>query len=248
LASVFSIFSLKAKQKDIKMTQTLDASIPQTIVLDGARLRQILINLVGNSVKFTEQGMISVEAWSEISENTKKLWLRVSDSGKGISPDFVPSLFEAFAQDVNNSSSLLGTGLGLSICRTLTRLMGGDSWLEKTECGKGTSFRIDVQFSLPEISSLEVPGILYEEKEPMVDGKLPRIRILIADDNFVNQKLCIKSLSPIENVELSTCSDGKEALEIVQKEAIQDSNPFDIILMDIQMPKMNGLEANVCNS
>jgi signal transduction histidine kinase/ActR/RegA family two-component response regulator len=194
---------------------------------DGDRLRQILINLVSNAVKFTHQGGVS--ATFEAAD-TGGLRLTVVDTGIGIAEDKIHTLFEKFTQaDGSTTRQYGGTGLGLAICRELSQLMGGQI-SARSEEGKGSTFIVELPF--PRGSAAE------ETEAPAAasDVQQRRVRVLAAEDNSVNQKVLRAIMEPMD-VDLMLVGDGRAAVE-----AWRDS-AFDIVLMDIQMPVMDGITA-----
>jgi PAS domain S-box-containing protein len=233
----FTILSAKAKEKGIYLKTHFDKSLPNYVVGDKSRLRQILLNLVGNAIKFTEQGGVTILInANEEAEGKIRLTFTVSDTGEGIEPEQVEKLFNAFTQaDSSTYRKYGGTGLGLTICKTLVDLMGGNIWVE-SEKGKGSDFNFTIY-----TKTSEAPIIEPSKKfiQPAVDEKLADkypARILLAEDNDINRLLASKLFNRIGYI-IDTASDGKEAFEFVQAKV------YDIVFMDVQMPNMNGLDA-----
>ncbi len=206
---------------------------------DPTRINQVLINLAGNAVKFTEKGSVSVTAAVHKQEGDK-YWIRfdVADTGIGISPDYVDTIFESFTQaGTDIARKFGGTGLGLTISKQLVGLMKGDISVE-SELGKGTKFSVIVPLTE---SANQVPV----EETPIIDDskkkKLAQLKLLLAEDNEFNRMVAedtLKELLP--GVHIDVAVNGQIAVEKVKTGA------YDIVLMDIQMPVMDGVEATKC--
>ncbi|MBQ4833285.1 PAS domain S-box protein [Pseudoalteromonas sp. MMG010] len=223
--SIISTFWLEAKKKNLNLTLKIDDSVHTAYYGDPDRLRQVLTNLIGNAIKFTEKGAVSVEVRTTQNEH---LFFEVNDTGIGIAKDRIKAIFQPFEQaDGTTTRRFGGTGLGTTISKQLVELMGGTINLV-SEVGKGSCF----YFSLP----LE-PG--DENKIDHFDGlhtELPPLRILVVDDIAQNTELLSLLLSRDEH-SITTASNGHEAIAIFKE---QD---FDVILMDIHMPECDGIEA-----
>jgi CheY-like chemotaxis protein len=204
---------------------------------DPLRIGQVLRNLAGNAVKFTSQGKVSVQVRSKPAEGSKAmLSFSVADTGIGIPPDKHRLIFEPFTQaDGSTTRKFGGTGLGLSISAGLVELMGGSIWVE-SEVGRGSTFYftvpVDLVPSTPPTPSA-VPSSANGERAKR------RLHILVAEDNSVNQRLATRLLER-EGHAVTIAGSGEEALEALQRRAPAS---FDLILMDVQMPDMDGLEA-----
>lgn len=239
LAEVSDIVSYPLKGKELKLKLKLDENLPRFIWTDEMRLKQVLINLLNNAVKFTEKGEVSlcVKILENYPKNRKLFRFEVQDTGIGIRKDMQQKIFEAFAQeDGSISKKYGGTGLGLTISNRILKL--GNSALQlKSEPGKGSCFYFDIKLRTSEevAKRAKIPTAEYGLPAPPLNKAY---RILIAEDNKINLLLAqtlIKQISPEATVFEAT--DGKEAVKLYLKE-----KP-DLILMDIQMPNMNGLEA-----
>ena len=194
---------------------------------DGGKLRQVLTNLVSNALKFTSEGAIDLC----VRPAPGGLTFEVRDTGVGIAPDKLEVVFEQFSQaDASTTRRYGGTGLGLSICRELTELMGGELTLESAP-GQGSTFR----FTLPLTAAQATPGPV-PVTAPEAQASSQTLRILAAEDNPTNQLILRALLQPLD-IDLVIVADGRDAVEASM------ATPFDLILMDIQMPEMNGLEA-----
>lgn len=257
---VAHLFEARAKEKGLHLHVHMTADIPPQIIGDELRLRQILSNFVGNAVKFTEQGSITIRAVTgeagkprsetairqqfNISPNSSTMWVRleVSDTGIGISTDKQGVIFESFAQvDGSTTRQYGGSGLGLAINHKLTELMGGTIGIESEE-GKGSTFWVTLPLFVPDMEQYSgVTGDSVPQQEHCAGdsanvGTRPKGRVLLVEDNEVNRKVAIRLLQKL-GYETDVARDGVEAVE---KTA---NHRYDVVLMDIHMPRMDGLEA-----
>jgi CheY-like chemotaxis protein len=206
----------------------IEENVPERIITDSGRLRQILINLVGNAVKFTEQGEIRIHI-SLAPSPPFSLIFKVEDTGIGIARNKFDDLFHSFSQvDSSITRKYGGSGLGLTISDRLIRLMGGSIHVD-SQPGKGSKFT----FSIP--TKPAAGKIISTTPIPLLAEKYP-FRILLAEDNPINQQLVLLILNKM-GYNPDTAENGKEVLTQLQQQ------PYDIIFMDIQMPEMDGLEA-----
>ncbi|MEI9986004.1 MAG: ATP-binding protein [Aliidongia sp.] len=221
---VYDLWSEMANTKGIQFTYTFDPAAPHWVVGDDTRVRQIILNLVGNAVKFTRQGEVCLA----IRAVAGRIEISVSDTGPGISREQGAKLFQLFTQaDVSTTRKFGGTGLGLYICRTLAETMGGEISL-KSRVGQGSRFIA----SLP----LVIAGARIKTEDIRAETSLSGLRILVADDNSINRAVAGAILERA-HAEVVTAEDGAEAL--AQLRAVH----CDLVLMDIHMPKMDGIEA-----
>ncbi|PWB59074.1 MAG: hypothetical protein C3F18_01285 [Nitrosomonadales bacterium] len=233
--------AMRAGQKGLSLNLELAPQVPDTLIGDPGRLRQILINLIGNAIKFTEQGKISVRVKPEyIFEQGVSLHFSVSDTGAGISKDKLQSIFDAFSQaDSSITRKYGGTGLGLSITSRLVEMMNGKIWVESEE-GVGSTFHFTAHYGLSTETVLESQaeptGGLTSLGEHSIAHALT---ILLAEDNIINQRLAVTLLEKAGHV-VKVAQNGREALELWEQEH------FDLVLMDMQMPEMDGIEATQC--
>ncbi len=237
LAEVFrtvsNVLDETARRKGLYLTLAIDPSVPAVLVGDDARLRQVLFNLVGNAVKFTSQGGVSVEAWRvpwPARPDCVRLCIAVSDTGMGIAPDKVRLVFERFTQsDASYSRQHEGAGLGLAIVKRIVELMGGSIIVDSEE-EAGTAMYLTVDL---EGSSRSAP-----EPEPRALGlgDLPPLRILLAEDEPIGQ-MAMRLQLERSGHEVTAVANGLEALQALKERA------FDCVLMDIQMPVLDGVEA-----
>ncbi len=236
LNDVVEIFSEQAEWKEVELAATIAADVPTAVEGDPFRLRQVLLNLLNNALKFTERGKITVGA-SVVCRGSDHVMVRldVSDTGIGITPEALPLVFERFTQaDGSTTRRYGGTGLGLSIARQLTELMGGGIEVESTY-GSGTTFHVTIRLTpfvgqLPESTSA-IPDANSDEM--VAHGA----RLLVVDDSLINREVCSELLACLGYSAVTLANNGTEALAAIDRE------PFDLILMDCQMPEMDGYEA-----
>ncbi|EDP95181.1 ATP-binding protein [Kordia algicida OT-1] len=225
-------FRLKAEEKGLDFSINITNSIPKYIVGDQYRLSQILNNLIGNAIKFTKKGFINVNITAKVLEDkTLQLYFTIEDSGYGIPKENLNSIFESFYQTYHSEQKPKGTGLGLSITKELVSLLGGNLTV-KSEVNVGTTFDFDLNYKVSDLSDLEL------QNTQNINHNLRNKKILVAEDNKLNQ-LFIKQLLKKWDAETTIVENGQEAVEIVK------SQDFDLILMDIQMPVLDGLEATI---
>lgn len=239
--SIDAMLRPMAEAKGLTFTTFCDSSIPETVETDPVRLRQCLINLLGNAIKFTKKGHVHLQTTIEINENEKWLRFDVEDTGIGIPADTQSVIFDSFSQaDTGTARQFGGTGLGLAITKRLTELLGGKVSVV-SEPGKGTTFTM----LLPMENSKEAGASVKEETmENHANDRNDDSRqqcklsghVLVAEDNESNQVLA-KILLEKMGLNVTVVEDGRHVLERVSAEQ------YDIILMDIQMPNMNGYEA-----
>lgn len=234
ISDVISPFVAQAGAKGIKLTCVVDDAVPENLRGDPTRIRQILLNLVSNAIKFTDKGQVRLSAnFESIVGETTVLHFQVADTGPGLPPEKQGRIFEAFSQgDESITRRYGGTGLGLTICRDLVSLMGGRIWVE-SEPGRGSTFHFTAGFTEAEFVPQERPQVAAYSSEA---GPNRSLRILVAEDNLVNQKLIAALLSRFGH-ELEIAEHGEHALSLLEDKR------FDLVLMDVQMPVMDGLEA-----
>jgi len=234
------MFNLKADDKHLQLIFEREPSVPQYLFGDEVKLRQVLINLLNNALKFTQEGGVIVrvkEAVSEaVSEEGKPIYqlhFEVEDTGPGIASNELVQLFEAFVQTSTGKQTSEGTGLGLTISRQFVQLMGGEM-IVKSEVGRGTTFEFSLQCQLADASDIK-KTISKKQVIALVPNQ-PRYRILVVDDKWASRQLLIKLLSPL-GFEIQAAENGQEAIEIWEK-----WQPH-LIWMDMRMPVMDGYEA-----
>ncbi|MDM8530452.1 two-component regulator propeller domain-containing protein [Anaerolineales bacterium HSG25] len=235
IEDVEDMFSLKAADKNLQLVFDVLPTVPQYIRTDEVKFRQVLINLLNNALKFTEEGGVSVRAKCEkLQDNSKtaKIIVEVEDTGAGIAPDEMEALFKAFVQTETGKQSKEGTGLGLPISRKFVQLMGGDITVS-SEIGHGTIFRFEVVVEL--IDALSTTKKLRNNIIALQPGQ-PTYRILIVDDRVTNRKLLVKLLVPL-GFQVQEANNGQEAIDLWQ------TWKPDLIWMDMRMPVLDGYEA-----
>jgi len=227
IQQVVKVFSATAKQKEVAITYTPQRLAAEWVNVDNTRLSQVLSNLLGNAVKFTEKGSIEVKLQQLPSKGQQALYkLSVCDTGIGISPKNQASIFEEFAQV--DYPQAIGSGLGLTISKKITELLGGEIGVE-SKLGQGSTFWFT--FQAQPIDTPTKSLLQFENKTPMLNK-----HILLVEDNKINQKVACIILKKI-NCTVDVANDGIEALEKFEP------SKYDLILMDIQMPNLNGIEA-----
>ncbi len=230
IEEVLDLFATQATQMGLELFYQIDVQAPQ-IVGDATRLRQVLINLVGNAIKFTEKGeiFVGVRLGQQLEDDQIELLFDVRDTGIGIPPDKLSRLFKAFSQvDSSTTRKYGGTGLGLAISRRLVELMGGSIGVA-SEVGTGTTFSFSIHVRTGSLTRGTFPRCL-------MDGSKGR-RILVVDDNPTSRTL-LKSQLEGRKLVPELAASGYQALELLNRSA-----PFDLVITDRQMPGMDGLEA-----
>ncbi len=223
-----------AKSKGLPIEVHIPTGVPDCIKGDQTRFKQVLLNLLGNAVKFTETGTVSLlVTLKEQHDAQLQLEIEVKDSGIGISPQMLETIFEPFTQvEATLSKKHGGTGLGLAICKRLSNMMGGTLWAESTE-KVGSTFHLTVPFALCEVQDAEDTDVAAIKALPEWDG--PQLRILLADDHDINLKFTSKLLEKFGHT-VTLARDGQEALDAWER------HDFDLILMDVSMPVLSGIE------
>ncbi|MBK5969963.1 PAS domain S-box protein [Thiorhodovibrio winogradskyi] len=239
LNSLEALLSSAAHQKKIRLAISTPPAIDGALLGDARRLKQVLINLVGNAIKFTKHGEVWVEI-TRLEETTEEIGLRfeVVDTGIGIPPEMLELLFQAFVQgSVGVTRRFGGTGLGLAICKHLVEAMGGTIGAESLP-GIGSLFWVDLTFGrtteTPEQPETLEPSASPFTGEPRLDGA----RMLLVDDSAMNREVGERLLM-LEGAHITLASDGRKALELLR----EYPRDFDAVLMDIQMPNMDGITA-----
>jgi signal transduction histidine kinase/CheY-like chemotaxis protein len=234
IEETIDILSIKAQEKDIELICNIDPRIPAQFFGDPVRIRQILVNLIGNAIKFTLKGevFVTVRQESAIYEKEDKKFIdiavAVKDTGIGIAADKISSIFESFTQaDSSTTRKFGGSGLGLTISKRLAELMNGNLHVE-SEHGKGSTFTLHLAM---EIVS-EMPAVTFASK-----GKLRRV--LVIDDNITNCTL-MEDIFRYLNIPCTICYNGVEALQAIERSR-EENKPFDLIITDNQMPEMDGI-------
>lgn len=230
--AVINLLSIRAKEKNLQLITEFDADLPKNIMADSLRLNQILMNLIGNAIKFTNEGSVTLKV--EILDrkgNNLQIKFSVNDTGIGIAADKIDKIFETFEQaDDNTTLNFGGTGLGLSIVKNLAHLKGGILTVESTKF-KGSTFSFSNWYEV-----LQEEHTVNVKRSPEQFLPFDNVKILVAEDNPINKFLIVKILKGW-NINADVVENGKEALDKLK------ANDYDLILMDTFMPVMNGLEA-----
>ena len=224
-------------EKQLTIETVIDDNLPDLLRGDQLRMRQVLLNLLGNAIKFTEQGSITVSArLVDLAEGRVLLRLSITDTGIGMSEAAMANMFAPFTQaDSSTTRRYGGSGLGLAICQRLAELMGGRIWAESRQ-GVGSSFHVELPFRLPEQPALPQSWVPQTTMPQQAPSPLRPLNLLLAEDNRINAEFICKVLER-QGHRVCLVMDGEQAL---QRWAEQ---PFDCILMDVQMPVMGGDEA-----
>jgi two-component system aerobic respiration control sensor histidine kinase ArcB len=234
LQSTTKSLSFRAEEKGLYLRLDLPSEPIPTVEGDPHRLNQVLVNLINNAIKFTSHGGVTVRVRAgEAIDRRLELTFKVEDTGIGIPSEKFEAVFESFTQAYSSTSRVHGgTGLGLTICKNLVELQGGSIWLE-SKVNLGSHF----YFTIPYLVSDKAP--LSKEREQLIEPELLRdLHVLLVEDNTINQLLAFTLLSSW-NVKVTIANDGQEALQKVREQV------YDLILMDIQMPRMNGVDATM---
>jgi CheY-like chemotaxis protein len=246
------VMAVRADQKGLDLNYSIEPEVPDVLVGDAGRLRQVLVNLLGNAIKFTERGQVAVQIGIE-EAIADEVWLHftVSDTGIGVPAEKQHMIFDAFAQtDSSISRKYGGTGLGLAISARLVEMMGGrigvespancHLWIDERHMlgeafkgGPGSTFSFTSRFGLQHAA--EITSIPAQQEDPPLPDLDRRLHILLAEDNAVNQLLIVRLLEK-RGHSVVVARDGREALKLL------DHHRFELVLMDVQMPELNGFE------
>jgi signal transduction histidine kinase/CheY-like chemotaxis protein/HPt (histidine-containing phosphotransfer) domain-containing protein len=232
LGDTVKLIGLRAHEKNLELAYHIARNTPCKLIGDPLRLRQVLVNLIGNAIKFTQQGEVVVRAEAEpVNDGSVRVLFSVRDTGIGIPAQYQRQIFKAFTQaDCSSTRRFGGTGLGLAICSRLVALMGGHICVE-SETGKGSTFRFTALFQLANATKArQIPA----------GGELAGIRVLIVDDNATNRLILEEATCDWQM--LPTCvGNGGAALETLRR-AADEGKPFSLVLLDAKMPGMDGFE------
>jgi two-component system, sensor histidine kinase and response regulator len=234
LESTLKTLALRADQKGLELLCEVAAEVPETVRGDSTRLRQVVTNLVGNAIKFTEAGEIALKV--QVEEKRGKVMLlqfAVSDTGIGIPENKRTVIFDAFSQaDSSTTRKYGGTGLGLAICARLVDMMGGKIWVE-SEVGKGSQFHFTLRLAVADSKEVKIGTVAPPEL-------LRHVRVLVVDDNQTNRRILQGMLTRWQMCPV--CTDGGRAALQELVRAYEMGNPFGLILTDMNMPHMNGFQ------
>jgi PAS domain S-box-containing protein len=237
LQETVKVLGLRAHQKGLRLSCEISPELPDAVIGDPTRLTQVVVNLVGNALKFTSKGEIIVRVANDSEDAGQPVFhFSVAATGIGISADKQKLIFEAFIQsDSSTTRKYGGTGLGLSISSQLVALMGGTIWVE-SQPGQGSTFHFKVRLGLQKLAARDKTTV-NRPAVPHLPGEGQRhFMILLAEDNLVNQKVAVRLLEKKGHT-VVVAESGKKALDLWRQQ------PFDLILMDVQMPEMDGFEA-----
>ena len=237
LAGCLRLMEPVAKEKGLSLSLNIAENVPKSVQTDSMRLRQIILNLIGNALKFTEQGTVSVKVTADLAESGSIFRIDVCDTGIGIAADRVASVFEKFTQaDDSTARRYGGTGLGLPISAQLAEMLGG-SLSASSEPGKGSTFTLVLPLETGEtIVTLDAPG-----GETKSDKDNRDVRVLVAEDNPINQRLTLSMLEKAGFI-ADLAEDGEQAVAMVERQC-KRGKPYGIVFMDMQMPTLDGLAA-----
>lgn len=245
LSEVINLFSLVCAQKEVTLTGQLSSSVPKIVRGDPTRIKQIFYNLVGNAVKFTQQGSITITG-ELISENKDSLELsfHIRDTGIGIPPESLETIFEQFSQaEISTSRHYGGTGLGLALCRQFVQLMDGEIHVV-SEYGQGSCFIFTVKLKkalaaeslLSTASENKQHSAQWIHPKPLNQESRVQPHVLVVEDNHINRIVAVNRLQKLGCL-VASVDDGQQALDLLAHEK------FDLVLMDCQMPILNGYSA-----
>lgn len=245
LNEVINLLNFKAEEKGLKFYSQVDQNIPQLVIGDPLRIRQILLNLLGNAIKFTDQGEVGIcVELLEMNQDVARLLFSVRDTGIGIAEEHIDLLFRSFSQvDGSSTRKYGGTGLGLAISSQLVQKMGSDLRV-KSELGVGTEFYFEVNLKVQpnrRISNQHFQverrkDLIKSEKRMISEKEKKDVKILMAEDDKINQMVALFTLKKL-GYHCDIVENGKEALNVLEEEQ------YDLVFMDLQMPEMNGYDA-----
>lgn len=229
--AIESIFTPNAEEKGLMFKYHISNEISESLIGDDVRIRQVLINLIGNSIKFTDAGYVSLNVMlKEDLDESQRISFEIKDTGIGMSEEFMNQIFDKFSQEANQANrKYAGTGLGMTICRDLLTLMDSELQIH-SEKEIGTIISFEILFSKSKIENSPLKRIDFE----LID--LTGVKVLLVEDNKINRLIAGKALEMLGTTYVEAIN-GIEAIEILKNES------FDLILMDIQMPEMDGVEA-----
>ncbi|HET6425716.1 MAG TPA: ATP-binding protein [Planctomycetaceae bacterium] len=258
IGDVISLMQVRAKAKGLKLSKVIDGPFPQTMDTDPTRLRQIMLNLISNSLKFTSSGSVTVrmgyEGSTESANGVGRIRLSVEDTGLGMTTEQVAKLFRPFTQaDQTTTRQFGGTGLGLTICKRFAEMMGGDILVESTS-GNGSTFTVTLPahaaaniVSIVESADMPAPAFLptgaatASSSTSVTESIQVPCRVLVAEDGADNQRL-IQFILKKAGATVQVVENGQLAVDAVEA-AITENRPFDLVLMDMSMPVMDGYSA-----
>jgi CheY-like chemotaxis protein len=232
LEPILKTLALRAHEKGLELNCRVHPDVPETLLGDPGRLRQVVVNLLGNALKFTEEGEVNVMVdQARTEEDSTWLHFSVQDTGIGIPAEKQSAIFESFIQaDGSTTRRYGGSGLGLTICRRLAEMMGGHIWVESTH-GQGSTFHFTARFGVAKSS---------EPSAPAPESSLIDKRVLVVDDNATNRRI-LEEILRSWRMKPTLAADGHEALSRLEQ-ALVAGTPFSLVLTDANMPEMDGFE------
>ena len=237
--NVCKALSVLARNKGIDILWNIDPRIPRILIGDPVRVRQVLVNIISNAVKFTHKGKVQVNARMEpLADKDCVVKFEIVDQGIGIPAKNVPAIFDVFTDAHNTTARRYGgTGLGLAICKKLVEMMGGTVRVDSVE-GQGSTFIFSIVFGIAQRFSKQSGDSLCDQSKDgqILPEEVKGLRILLAEDNAINTRIAVKTLAKF-GWNVHAVANGQEALDILSKQS------FDVILMDDQMPVLSGIEA-----
>lgn len=235
--NIASLFAVRVKEKNLEFKIEADGNIPSQLRGDEMRIRQVLINLLNNAVKFTDEGYVKLRMWCKDEDGEFRLYASVQDSGCGIKAENLPGIFDSYERvDLIKNRSIEGTGLGLAICKRLVENMGGTITID-SEYGKGSTFTFYVIQEVTDtnpMGSWKTAGI-HNKQEQKISFKAPKVKALVVDDTKINLRVAVGLLKTMD-IKADTALSGIECLEKIKEKQ------YDIIFMDHMMPEMDGIE------
>ncbi len=232
IEEVIKMLTFKAKQKNLDLSYRFDKNVPELLIGDPLRIKQVLINFINNAIKFTTEGEINIDCrLIAIKDNIAEIKFMVIDTGIGISDENKTKLFKSFSQaDASTTRKYGGTGLGLAISKSLSKMMNGKIGVESEE-GKGSTFWFTAKLIITDEDHIKSEFDAESSVIPMSG-----LKVLVAEDNAINQRVARFNLEKLD-IEVHIADNGEIAYELFKK------NSYDIVFMDIQMPVMDGLDA-----
>ena len=232
IGDIMQLLAVRAEEKGLELAYQIPPDVPSMVVGDPGRLRQIIVNLVGNAIKFTESGEVVISVHHKKFEHEAFLQFTIADTGIGIAPEKQQRIFDSFAQaDASTTRHHGGTGLGLTISSRLVELMGGQISVE-SELGRGSRFQFNIKLGIPQSPVLR--------PIPEEVGNLSGVRVLVVDDNATNRRILEEMLLGWQ-MRPAVATSGEEALQVLEV-ACRSGEPFSLLLTDGHMPAMDGFE------
>ncbi|MCL2282702.1 MAG: ATP-binding protein, partial [Fibromonadales bacterium] len=238
---VVSIVRTKIVDSKIRFDLNIDGDIPNALFGDEARIRQVLLNVLGNAAKYTKEGFIYLYVSGKRVKDTLHLVISVADSGVGIKQEDISKLFKSFARvDLKANIGIEGTGLGLAITKSLVNAMGGNISVE-SEYGKGSTFTITLPQKIRSLKSLNDADSAEKDNNFVIKFNAPKAKVLVVDDLNTNLKIAEGLMEPYR-MQVDSCLSGQKAIDLIMK-SDTEKRLYDVVFMDHMMPEMDGVEA-----